>query len=230
MKWFMYCLICLSFGNNVLAEMRVWEDRKGNVLEAEFNAVVAGKVILHDPNGKEYKLPISGLCDKDQKYIQAILPPDVDIKFKKIQDRKSNSSTVVMHGEVELTKTSRMPHSSQLKATLFIIGEDSFEDEYILMDRTEHEFTFETKKKHSFSGEKFKMQQYRNSGSNDGVEYKGYLVMICDKSGKVLLIKSSSDAFTSNVDYLKPLKTGARFPDDMEDKPIRESSSSRHYF
>lgn len=210
--------------------MRVWEDRKGNVLEAEFKGAVSGKVMLRDRNGKDYKLSISGLSEKDQKYIQTMMPPKIEIKFSKKQDRKNNSYTVEMLGQVTLTKTSRMPYSSQLKATLFMIGEDSYDDEYIMMDKTEYEFNFKTEKTHSFSGKKFKMQHYRYSGSDDGVEYKGYLVVVYDKLGNALVVKSSSEVLASNIDYLAPLKEGARFPDDMKGKPTRNSSSSRHYY
>ncbi len=49
-------------------------------------------------------------------------------------------------------------------------------------------------------------------GIYDGVEYKGYLVVVYDESGRPLVVKSSSEVLASNIGYLTPLKIGARFP------------------
>lgn len=228
-KWILVILGCSVCGL-AIAEMRIWEDKKGNTLEAEFQCVVSGKVVLKDRKGKDYKLSVSSLSAKDRKYLETKLPPKVKIEFKKKQDRMNNSYVIKMEGEVVLTKTSQMPYTAGLKATLFMIGEDSFDDEYVLMDKTEYKFDFKTKKTHSFSGEPFKMYDYDYYSSDRGVEYKGYLVVIYDEAGTPVATKSGTDNFLKNIDYLTPLKTGARFPDDMKRKPTRESSSTRTYY
>ena len=154
MKW-VVCLLGFFICGATLAEMRLWEDKKGNVLEAEYKCEVLGKVVLRDRKGKDHTLSISSLSDKDQQYLQTKLPPKIDIKFKKLQDRRRNSyswATVTMHGEIVLTKTSRMPYSGDLKATLFMIGEDSHDDEYVMLDRVDFEFNFRTAKRTRLEG------------------------------------------------------------------------------
>ncbi len=214
-----------------IAEIRLWEDKKGNILEAEFQCELAGKVVLRDRSGKDHKLSISTLSEKDQRYLQAKIPPKIEIKFKKIQDRTKkyySSSTIVMYGDVTLTKKSRMPYTGDLKATLFMIGEDSREDEYIMLDRAEFKFDFKTEKTLSFKGEKFKMHQNNYYSTNAGTRYRGYLIAVYDAEGKIIQIKASREEFKEKIKYLSGIKAGEHFPNDMEGKATR-STSSREY-
>ncbi len=73
MKWIVCLLGCFICGAT-LAEMRLWEDKKGNVLEAEYKCEVSGKVVLRDRKGKNHTLSISSLSNKDQQYLQTKLP------------------------------------------------------------------------------------------------------------------------------------------------------------
>lgn len=230
MRCFYSILICFLC-SGAFAEMRVWEDKKGNALEAEYKCTVSGKVVLTDSKGKDYTLSISSLSKKDQQYLQTKLPPKIDIKFKKSQDHKStgySTSMVTMYGEVTLTKTSRMPYEAELKATMFIIGEDADDDEYVLMDKTKINFNFKTEKEKVFTGEKFKMRQYDGYSSN-GTEYKGYLVVVYDTDGAVISLKASGKKFESGLKYLSALNTGSRFPADMKGKSTKGSSSRTYY-
>lgn len=231
MKWFFCLLGCFVYGV-AWAEMRVWEDKKGNILEAEYKCEVLGKVVLCDPKGKDHTLSISSLSQKDQLYLQAKIPPKIEVKFKKIQDRKKKyyaSATVVMYGEITLTKKSRMPYNGDLKATLFMIGEDSREDEYVMLDRSDFEFSFKEKKTHSFTGERFKMHQYNYYTTNDGIEYRGYLIMVCDAAGKVIYSKASRAEFENKIKYLAGIQSGTRFPEEMRGKTTRRTSAHEYY-
>jgi hypothetical protein len=223
-------LVFITYGIS-LAEMRLWEDKKGNVLEGEYKCTVSGKVVLTDTKGKDHALSISSLSQKDQKYLQTKIPPKIDIEFKKFQDHKSTGysmSMVGMYGEVTLKKTSRMPYEGILKATLFIIGEDAADGEYILMDKSQFNFDFKTEKEKVLTGEKFKMRQY-SGYSEFGTEYKGYLVVVYDPDGAVLVVKSNGKKFEEKLKYLSALKQGARFPDDMRGKSTSGSSSRTYY-
>ncbi len=223
--FFCFCIVSFS-------EIRLWEDKKGNVLEAEYKCEISGKVILRDRAGNDYKLSISSLSEKDQNYLKTKLPPEIDIEFKKIQNRKKSSyynSVVSMHGEVILTQTSRMPYSGELKATLFMIGNASYDDEFIMLDRTDFNFNFREGKTHSFVGGRFKMHEYKYSSTNDGVEYRGFLVVVYDKNGAVLHSKTSRDEFERNIEYLSKIKPGSRFPDDLKGKATQSSSSRTYY-
>lgn len=215
---------------SAMAEMRIWEDKKGNTLEAEFQAIVSGKVALKDRNGKVYRLSMDSLSEKDRKYLQTKIPPKVEIEFKKISDTKNTDHyehMVTMHGKVMITKKSRMPYERTMKATMFIIGEDAYEEEYILMDKTEVRFDFKKAQSYSFEGQKFKMRQL-SGYSKYGIEYKGYLVVVFDGDDNILEIKTSRKEFEENYDYLSKLKSGARFPDDMRGKATSGSNSRKY--
>lgn len=80
----LFCFSCVS----ALAEIRLWEDKKGHVLEAEFICEISGKVGLRD--------------------------------------------------------------RGDLKVTLFMIGEDGREGEYVMLDRAESKFNFREKKTCSY--------------------------------------------------------------------------------
>lgn len=226
---FMLMAICCA---SVIAEIRLWEDKKGNVLEAEFQCEIAGKVVLRDRSGKDHKLSISSLSEKDQRYLQAKIPPKIEIEFKKNQDRKNknySSSTVVMYGEVTLTKKSRMPYTGDLKAILLMIGEDDRDDEYIMLDRAEFKFDFKTEKTLSFKGERFKMYQHNYYSTGDGIRYRGYLIAVYDGEGQVIQIKASRDEFSDKIKYLSKIKAGQHFSNDMEGKVTGSSSSLEYY-
>ena len=206
---------------SAFAKYRLWQDRKGNVLEAEFVCETAGKIVLRDPKGKEYKLSLSSLSQKDQNYLYSKLPPKVEIIFSKKQDRRKHEyyADVDMQCDVTIKKKSRMPYEAQLKAILFVIGDAKRNKEYVMLDRTEVEFDFKNSKEFSFKGAMFRMRQYDSYYyHSDGVEYAGFMVAVYDVDGNQVEIKSSRDEFINNLEKLSKFKAGNRFSKDMQSK------------
>ncbi|MDF7824967.1 SHD1 domain-containing protein [Pontiellaceae bacterium B12227] len=90
-KW--VCLVvsvlCLC---RVQAEMRIWSDKKGNTIEAEFMSMMGSKVVLKTPQGKTIKVPAAGLSDADKKYLSENIPPKIKIEVDVDKDRETLSS------------------------------------------------------------------------------------------------------------------------------------------
>jgi hypothetical protein len=222
-----YILITVLFTSNAMAEYRCWSDKKGNSLEAEFICESAGKIVLRGRDSKEYKLSMDSLSVTDQRFLRTKLPPKINIEFSKTQDRHSKSysyAIVEMQCEASLKKTSRMPYDGDLRATLFVIGENDYRNEYILVDRTDSDFNFRDNPSHAFQGSVFSMREYKSSSSNNqGTEYKGFVIVVIDKDENVIAMKSNRDQFSGNIDDLTKLKTGARFGRHMQEKSTMRS-------
>lgn len=203
------------------AEFRIWTDAKGNTLEAEYVCENAGRIVLRDHDGKDYRLALESLSQKDQEYLYSKIPPTLSIEFSKTQDRRKQEyySDVDMQCSVQIKQTSRLPYEGDLKAELFVIGDSSRNKEYVMLDRTEKTFNFKDSREVSFKGAMFRMRQYDSSYHlDDGIEYQGFLIVVYDSVGNVVDLKSSRVEFSDNLDKLTEFKVGNRFSKDMEQK------------
>lgn len=86
----MVAVVCALFCVSVQAEMRIWQDKKGNTIEAEFVTISAGKVVLRTSEGEQLKINPAGLSAADQAYLKRSIPPRIDISFSKKQDRRKD--------------------------------------------------------------------------------------------------------------------------------------------
>jgi hypothetical protein len=49
---------------------RTWHDKHGHKVEADYDGMVDGKVLLKKANGKTVKIPVSKLSDEDQEWLK----------------------------------------------------------------------------------------------------------------------------------------------------------------
>jgi hypothetical protein len=210
-KWAVCIMLGVAMAGNALAEFRIWTDKKGNSLEAEFVCENAGRIVLRDREGKDFKLILESLSENDQRYLRSKLPPTISIDFSKTQDRRKQEyySDVDMQCEVVIKQTSRMPYDGELNRN----------KEFVMLDRTEKTFNFKDSKSFSFKGSMFRMRQYDSTYYlDDGVEYQGFLVAVYDPAGNVVDVKSSRTEFIENLASLSEFKAGNRFSKDMQQK------------
>lgn len=221
-------LLLLAMSRVAIAEFRVWQDRKGNRLEAEYICEVGGKIMLRDPEGKEFRLSLESLSKGDQQYLQRLLPPKLEIAFSKAQDRRkidSYYSTLDIRCSAEIKKTSRMPYDRELKAVMVVLGYRDKEDEYIVLDRSEYVFKVNQQKTHEFSGTKFQLREYKSYYSTSNrTEYRGYVVGVLDPEEKVVAVKSSSDNFVEKFAMLAKCGNGEKL-----DRSLNKMKSMRSY-
>jgi len=219
----MACLIfSLAVARYSLAESRIWTDKLGNKIEAEFICMSMGRAVIKGNNGKEYKPQFDSLSEIDQQYLQSIIPPEIDIAFSKKQDRRTGSRIMSMRGKVTLTKTNKMPYDGELHAIFYMFGENDYLHEYIILDRTESTFDFKETKTHLIRGNFFRMYDV-NSG-NRGVEYKGFLVVVLNADNQVVALKSNRKQFIRHISDFVKLRVGEGFSANLE------SRSSVNYF
>lgn len=204
-----------------LAEMRTWTDKKGNTVEAEFVKLVAGKVVLKTASGKQVKVPQSGLSETDQEYLKNAIPPelsidvDVDVDRKKSESYSYTSVREKVSGSVTIQKKNREASARKLTATLCLIAKDLDEDEFTVIATKEHTFSFERGNKVTFSGAKGEAQysksdSYSGDGKN-GKQYYGYLVVIEDDNGNIVITEASRNIFENQASDILKLKKNDTF-------------------
>lgn len=203
-------LVCLeAFGG-----YRIWTDKNGNSIEAEFVCISAGKVVIRDKQGKQYRFDPKKLSAKDQEFLKTSIPPEIEIVFSKKQDRRNKDysyyADVFMSGEIEVLKKNREPYAREMKVVFMMVGEDQRTRNYIMLDRVEATFDFKTSKSFELAGNRFKMQEDRYDNSY-GTKYEGYLAVVLDDGGNLICKKSSRNDFEENAEKALELKTGDRF-------------------
>ena len=225
-------------------EMRIWTDKKGNSIEAEFVNFFSDKVILKTAAGKQFKVPQNGLSQKDIAYLKNVVPPKIDIEVNIITDSKnikvpkinidlgiyssSSSSTSMkqekIRGKVTITKKNRDPSCRTFVAHLYIFTKHQSSEEIKIVDKTTREFSFKNQDIVKFEGSTISIHYYNDryrsppfisDYDNYGEVYEGYLVFIKDNEGNIICTKGSCKLFENKVSEIKESKNNDLFDDDM---------------
>ncbi len=212
-------------GTTARAEMRMWTDKKGNSIEAEFVKIFSGKVILKLANGKQVKVPQSGLSKKDLEYLASAIPPKIDFEVDIDNDERQTSSDGYgyssrrkqkIKGSVTLTKKNRDPSNRQFTAYLYVFAKELRDDEIWVLDTVKKAFSFESQKTVEFSGNQRSVNYTDYSDVDDyGDKYEGYFVFIEDEKGNIIYTKGSRSLYESKISQTKKSKNNDRFDDDM---------------
>jgi len=229
---YLWVLVGLLFISSISrAEMRIWTSVKGDTVEAEFKAIVSGRVILHRADGKELKVPMKGLCAADIKYLETKIPPEIDIDVSVDKDKTNLESysgystsyereEIKIKCEVTVTKKSREKSSMPLKACIYVFSSDSRSKDIKVLSRTEKEFTFEGSEELVFSSDAAKFQNSEYSGyyggSEYGEEYEGYIAYVENDAEEMIAVRGSSKSFERNIERIKSFKVDDRFDDDYD--------------
>lgn len=201
------------------AEMRVWEDKKGNQYHAEFIRELFDRVTLRDGSGREIRLAVEELSEHDQKYLRVMVPPQMtvdvvrqtDIKSKEFDDQydQDRDVTTIFSAEVQIRKVSQRPFTSRLNAELFVIGQELQDrNAYILLSKTDSSFLLgeHNDNLHSFRMPPIELKIYTDwDDQRRGPEYIGYVVAILDVSGRVVQIETKIEWLRDKVPQLREL-------------------------
>jgi hypothetical protein len=240
----MVVAIGLAMGQDAFAELRVWKDDSGKTIEAEYVRTVDGKVLLRQKDGSEIKVSLDTLSEKDRRYAILQVPPRIEIKVSTDTDRENNGLGGVNLGmgggrgtgvqiqkesvqlRVSLRKTSPAPYEGPLMSEVYLIGYSGQQDDYVILDRTMSRFTLttENKNQHSYSSGLVNLKQLE-AGKLMGLQYKGYLAIVKDRTGEVLAMKSSKLDFEKNAKVIMGALRGARF--DADFKPVVAGKAKR---
>ncbi len=207
-------------------EMRVWTSKSGQTIEAEYVRDVTGKVWLKTPAGKQKKVPISALLQKDQDYIYCQTLPKLRIEVDDDIERGTVGSDIDNVREeisctVKVIKTSKKPFPEEYEIQFFLLGYNIEYKEYILAEKINKKFSLNDKNGNTFS---FNGEQHYFEYDPDpawGSRYEGYLVVVKAR-GKILCTKGPNK-------YMKKLyKLADARQNDRLDKDFNKSSRSKN--
>ena len=219
--------LLVSIGPSGFAEFRIWTDQAGKQIEAELLRIADDKVVLRKQDGVEMKVSLDTLSKKDQKYAVLQAPPRIEIKVSTDTDRENvglgggRGSGLQIQKEsvqlaVSLSKTSPAPYEAPLVSEVYLIGQSEQHDGYGVLDRTVSKFKFTevNKNLHSYSSKMVELKQLE-AGRQVGIEYKGYLAIVKDRTGTVLSMKCSKLIFEKNAESIMDAQRGTIFDEDF---------------
>ncbi len=233
-QWLVILIVWVIGGTAVHAEMRMWTDKKGNSIEAEFVKLFSGKVVLKTADGKQIKVPQNGLSNKDLEYLKNVVPPKLDIEVDINTDSKNiknkhfvssiNMKQEKIRGKVTITKKNRDPSCRTFVAYLYVFTKHQQSEKIKVIDKKKHDFSFKTQNMVKFEGSTISTHYYNNgyywsdfssNYDNYGEEYEGYLVFIEDDKGHIICTKGSCKLFENMVSKIKKSKKNDLFDEDM---------------
>lgn len=72
-RWALVCGLLLLLCGGALAESRIWTDKRGRQLRAEFVRLVGNDVVLERPNGQVARVPLASLSEADHQFLKTLL-------------------------------------------------------------------------------------------------------------------------------------------------------------
>lgn len=223
-------LLGMSWALSLHAETRIWTSTKGDSIEAEYVKMFAGKVILKTAEGKQLKVPVSGLCSADKAWLANAIPPKIKITVDTDKDRDTLDSYSSEYGtynyekKAETTKctavlkqTNKEPSNREFIARMYVIGKQTNRDLREVISYAEHEFSFKSSKTTQFKTAPVTVEYTKsNYAQNRGARYEGFLVLVEDKEGNIVAVESSQTSYEKNAHKFKAAKKGTEFDNDFD--------------
>lgn len=237
------CFICFAltavfFCGAVSAEMRVWEDKSGKAVKAEFVRELFGSIELRRPDGSLHSIPLENLSAQDMTYLRTRIPPEIEVEVrtqKREKERNKNATRSeyeqfsdeinVITAKVEVRQKSSAVFNGTLRAEVYFIGKEVATDHLRLSGKgtSQVKFTEENKRKHTFEASTdFRIYEEYNRDTR-GADYAGYLVVVLDALGnKLAVLTDLSWLEGDKIDVLRKFHVDAFF-----DKECRKRSVPR---
>lgn len=220
MKKLLLLLSLVLIGSSVSAELRVWSLSNGQTLEAEFVALVGGKISLRNARGKTIKLPESAVSQEDRSYIELLMPPKLDLSISRktrqriFPDSLSELPTAQYYDfKAVIKQTSTKQYNHPLTAELFVIGEEKAGDKQILLDYQKESFELSegSKSVYQLPSKTIELTEFVMNGQLRGEIYAGCLIIVTDPRGEVVAYKTKSEFWFEKVENLRKVPIGKYF-------------------
>jgi hypothetical protein len=228
-------LFSVLWGTAYGEEMRIWTSKKGDAIEARYvRQFAGGKVVLKTSDGRELKIPVSGLSSRDQDYLASLVPPklkinvDVDTDTQKVNEYYDfTRKREIVKGLVDLEKTNREPCNKVFRIHFYIFAKQMGGSSYWLISYVEKKESFAgTSKNIVFRSDPVEVGSESSSySSSRGFKYDGYLVVVEDEAGEMVLMESNRGIYESNWSKIKGAEKGAEFDRDFEKYAKKRTSS-----
>ena len=179
------------------AEYRIWSDKTGYAVEAEFVCESGGQMVFRDREGKEYKIDPESLSEEDQHYLQSLMPPTLDINVNKLQETRQRGERRegIVQCIARIKKTSTRPYTGRLTAHMLVIGRDRRTDAYMILSKAKGEFELSRANKEQYVFKSNRVHIGFSMHTKSSREYAGYLVVVKDSRGEVVAVKTNRKSF-----------------------------------
>ncbi|MEI6891822.1 MAG: hypothetical protein V5783_06590 [Pontiella sp.] len=180
------------------AEFRIWESTDGDIWEGEFVTMTAGLVVVQDQFGEKSQHKLISLSAADQEYLEERLPPSLNLDVSRSADTISSGSEM-MHCVATIKKSSTQPYKGELTAVLVILAEEQRTGAISKAGATK-EFKFTLPEKYSepiqFESKPYK---FMKSSKKSGRAYYGYVLVVWDRFGNPIAVKSNRDSYAEKA-------------------------------
>lgn len=204
--------------------MRTWTEADGSTFEGRFSILMGDTVVFKDARGKPVKVPYGRLSEEDRQSIELEMPPTFKIDFSQQSSQRILEMSPYNESPppklldyvfgVKLRQTSARVYNHELKVQFFAIGAEIDGDNFILLDRQESAFTpsAENQQSLAFHGGSVTLTDYEHiSAVRRGQKYSGYLVVVTDERGKVIIHETSNEWLFPILANLRQLPVGKHF-------------------
>jgi len=204
--------------------LRTWTLNSGKHIEAEYVAIIGGKVVLKNARGKVAKVPPEDFSEEDAYLLDLLNPPELVADFKKKTEQfkvlynpelgSANAVAQRFAGGVVIKQRDMKGYPYWLRLEMYVILDNYDGDNFILSDRQIETFSLtpENERRFELYGEKRLLRRYQSYGGDKrGEKYKGYMILVYDERGEIILQNLSHDWLMDIVDELKVLPIGRHF-------------------
>jgi hypothetical protein len=187
------------------ADFRIWESTDGNIWEGEFVTLNGGMVVIQDQSGNKGEVDPEKLCAADLAYLEQVVPPNLSLDVSRSTDGTTGSSEMVKC-IASIKKSDTRRYTGELTAVLVVMAEElrtgafsragaSKEFKFVLPEKNGVPVTFES--------DSVRLLKRSNKS---GRAYSGYVLVVWDRFGNPIAMKSNRDSFLENAAKIAPPK------------------------
>ena len=148
-------ILILLTGSLLPAEARTWTAKNGKTAEGKFVSQQAGKIVLRLASGKTIRVPIKGLCEKDQTYLATLIPPalkgEITVKKTKKVLIKTDYYQLIeeeIAPEIKIRKLTPTPYTAPLNLYVAIFAKDTLTGNFVLISKQKTDIQFDPSRKY----------------------------------------------------------------------------------
>ncbi len=205
-----------------LHDMRKWVLADGTEFDGCYRSRMGRNIIMENAKGTQKKIEIDRFAPDDIEFFELANPPEFRLNFKNKSSKLNYSDRYVLTDMpvillyefgASAEKRSAGEYNHEVTLEFFAIASQRHQNnKYILLDRYSSSFvpSRENGESHKFwSPRVSEADEYSFRGLEArGKKYKGYLLIVTDKRGKVIDYKTSNEWLMDHVEELRKRSVG----------------------
>ena len=195
---FIYIIIVTFLTLGAHSEFRIWESAAGDLWEGEFITMNGKLVVIMDQSGKKRAFDPNALSETDREYLEKVIPPSLKVEVSRSVDSISSGAEMV-RCIATIKKSDTQKYKGELTAVLVMLAEE-LRTGVNSKAGSSKEFKFTLPEKHGVPV-KFESNPYRflKRSNNSGRVYSGYVLVVWDRFGNPVAVKSNRDSFAEKA-------------------------------